>query len=267
MNRPLRPCARVGCPTLVQPPERYCPEHAKEEATRKAEWQRRYDQQARDSRVVEFYHSQAWLALRRRALERDAYLCQPCLREHRITPADTVHHIVPIEQDWDRRLDLSNLEAICRACHNRLHGRGEGVSQATQVTLVCGPPGSGKTSYVREHARRGDLILDLDAIFMAISGLPWYDKPEELLPFAAEARDAILRRLERPSNVRRAWVIMSGAKRQERESLRQRLRAKVVMLDVPADECMRRIKQDERRAHQVEEWRGLVERWWREYEP
>lgn len=265
--RPLKPCARPGCPRLVRPPERYCPEHKAWAEQRRADVQREYDDRQRDPRVVEFYHSPAWEALRQQVLARDAYLCQQCLREHRITPADTVHHIVSIKQDWSRRLDPSNLEAICRACHNRLHGRGEGVSQATQVTLVCGPPGSGKTSYVREHARRGDLILDLDAIFMAISGLPWYDKPEELLPFAAEARDAILRRLERPSNVRRAWVIMSGAKRQERESLRQRLRAKVVMLDVPADECMRRIKQDQRRAHQVEEWRGLVERWWREYEP
>lgn len=122
--RPQRPCARPGCPQLVTPPQRYCEAHAKAAAHQEAERERLYDRQQRDPRVVEFYHSAAWRALRERALVRDAYLCQPCLRERRIARADTVHHIVPIEQDWSRRLDLRNLESVCRACHNRLHERG-----------------------------------------------------------------------------------------------------------------------------------------------
>ena len=121
-SRPKRPCSRPGCPRLVEPPERYCQEHKAWAEQRRAEAQRLYDQQERDPRIVEFYNSREWKALRRRALERDAYLCQPCLREKRITRADTVHHIVPVTVDWSRRLDLSNLEAICRRCHARIHG-------------------------------------------------------------------------------------------------------------------------------------------------
>lgn len=120
MQRPLRPCAHVGCSALVQPPERYCKKHAAEAKAREAECQRLYDEQ-RELKLVEFYHSKAWEALRQQVLARDAYLCQPCLREKRITKADTVHHIIPVREDWSRRLDPNNLEAVCRECHSRLH--------------------------------------------------------------------------------------------------------------------------------------------------
>jgi len=109
----------------VTPPERYCPEHKAKSQARYAGSQRLYDQRERDPEVVAFYKSKAWEALRIRILERDAWLCQPCLRAKRITRADTVHHIVPVKEAWDRRLDPTNVESICRACHNRIHGRRE----------------------------------------------------------------------------------------------------------------------------------------------
>lgn len=68
-----------------------------------------------------FYHSREWQAVRRQVLDRDNYLCQVCKRAGRITPATTVHHIVPVRADWTRRLDPANLETICKTCHNAEH--------------------------------------------------------------------------------------------------------------------------------------------------
>lgn len=51
---------------------------------------------------------------------RDHGLCQECLREGMIRVADTVHHLVPLRQDWDRRLDLNNLKSVCNSCHNTI---------------------------------------------------------------------------------------------------------------------------------------------------
>lgn len=69
----------------------------------------------------EFYHSREWQVVRRVVLQRDHYLCQVCKRAGRITPATTVHHITPVRVDYSKRLDLSNLETICKACHNAEH--------------------------------------------------------------------------------------------------------------------------------------------------
>lgn len=35
-------------------------------------------------------------------------------------PADTVHHIVPIDVAPDRRLEMDNLMSLTRECHERI---------------------------------------------------------------------------------------------------------------------------------------------------
>ena len=128
MRRPKRPCAVPMCPNLTT--EKYCEEHAYKAKQEEAERQRFYDTRVRDKRIVEFYHTREWLAIRQQVLARDYYLCQHCLKEKRITPADMVHHIVPVKVDWTKRLDLSNLISLCNTCHakiehNRITGSGK----------------------------------------------------------------------------------------------------------------------------------------------
>ena len=119
-----RPCAKVGCPNLVRPPERYCPQHKAHEAQRDKQYDQYYDRHIRDQRSKDFYNSPEWAAARLMVLIRDKYLCQVCLREKRITHTMTVHHIIPIREAWERRLDLDNMEATCPACHNAERRRG-----------------------------------------------------------------------------------------------------------------------------------------------
>lgn len=79
-------------------------------------------------KVNPFYKSTAWRKCREVVLIRDHYLCQPCLRLGRITTANTVHHIKPLEDHPELALDEDNLESICPVCHNKEHpekGRGK----------------------------------------------------------------------------------------------------------------------------------------------
>lgn len=78
--------------------------------------QRRYKNNNDD-----FYRSKAWKLLRVEALERDHYLCQECKKRGVVTPAATVHHVQPLRVDSAKALQLSNLEAVCAACHNEIH--------------------------------------------------------------------------------------------------------------------------------------------------
>ncbi len=119
-TRPKRPCAHPGCPELVD--RGYCAKHQHLAQQRKADSNRHYDQNTRDQRARDFYQSRAWQAVRRQALIRDHGLCQDCLKEQRVTPAETVHHIVSVRDDWSLRLVLSNLLSLCFGCHNKRHG-------------------------------------------------------------------------------------------------------------------------------------------------
>ena len=135
------------------------------------------------------------------------------------------------------------------------------------ATIVCGPPGSGKTTYVNEKVRSGDLILDVDAIYAAVAGEPWYSKPAGLLPVVLAVRDAILEQIRMGNDdIRHAWVISSEADPNKRAELLQQCGGgQIVVLEVSGGECLRRIAADPRRGRHADLWKPLIDKWWAGY--
>ena len=58
----------------------------------------------------------AWDKLRPQILARDSYLCQPCLKEDRLTPANIVDHMISKAKGGTD--DPDNLQSICKSCHD-----------------------------------------------------------------------------------------------------------------------------------------------------
>lgn len=72
-----------------------------------------------------FYKSVAWIKKRKEIVERDNNECQRCkglglATVGQVTALD-VHHIVHLEDSWEKRLDDDNLVTLCRSCHNLQH--------------------------------------------------------------------------------------------------------------------------------------------------
>jgi len=65
-----------------------------------------------------FYGSSLWRNLRDAVL-RDEPLCRTCRAEARTVVATVVDHVIPIMVAWPRRLDPTNLQPLCRTCHDR----------------------------------------------------------------------------------------------------------------------------------------------------
>ena len=136
------------------------------------------------------------------------------------------------------------------------------------IKIVCGPPGSGKTTYVLSKKKSGDLIIDLDAIIQAFTFLPYYEKPQRLLPLMWDVRDFVVARMKTSQGMfYGGWVIMGGAKVEKRNRIAINLDAKVYVLEISSFECSKRISHDERRKDRALQWVELVNKWWREYEP
>ena len=140
--------------------------------------------------------------------------------------------------------------------------------------LICGPPASGKTSYIKERMKSGDLIVDIDLIYQAITGLSMYEKPVSLLDLVFDIRNFLIGKIRQSTRSEgdarwyNAWVIAGAPKRQQRYRLASQMDpCKVVVLEVDANECIRRIANDPRRADSWEHWQEIIRRWWREYEP
>ncbi|WP_228181979.1 AAA family ATPase [Streptomyces anulatus] len=206
------------------------------------------------------YDDPRWAPLRDQVLSEEALCRAGCGH-----PPNVVDHIRPHRGDDQLAFDRANCQAMCKPCHDSKTAHetgfaGGGTKRLTtaHVTLVCGPPCSGKTTYVRDRAQPGDLVVDWDTIAQALgSPHPW-DHPPALTPFIAEARDAVTARLGRSHAVDQAWLIATAP----RESDRQRLApagAHVVVLATSEDECVRRARQDNRPAGTIE----AIESWWR----
>jgi 5-methylcytosine-specific restriction protein A len=104
-----RPCGKTGCPKLVSD-TRYCPDHT-DVAKQADRWRgtaasRGYDSDHRK--------------LRDKVFRQSKYLCQPCLRRERVTPATDLHHLKKITTHPHLRLDEDNVVACCRECHEDL---------------------------------------------------------------------------------------------------------------------------------------------------
>lgn len=80
----------------------------------------------RDSKYNKFYKSKEWNTVRQLAIVRDHALCKDCLDNNVITPYNTVHHIVPIKDNWNKRLDINNLICLCESCHQKRHSSMKG---------------------------------------------------------------------------------------------------------------------------------------------
>ena len=130
------------------------------------------------------------------------------------------------------------------------------------ITILAGPPGSGKTTYALKHMSRGDLILDMDSLYQALSGLPLRDKPDKLLPFVCAARDAVVNRLIGESQ--NAWVLETGSRDRVKE-LAWRLSADIVVLEAPTSVCRKRMIKQGRKAEHVAEMVGCAKQWHREW--
>lgn len=102
---------------------------------------------------MSFYKSTAWKSKRRNILRRDDYRCQECKRYGKSITATTVHHIEPLKDKPELRLEGSNLVSLCGKCHERMHDRDNNTLTPLGVEWVrrknCG--------YINRKQRRKSL--------------------------------------------------------------------------------------------------------------
>lgn len=72
-----------------------------------------------------FRNTYEWQQKRESVKKRDKYLCQVCINGYddtlyRFNYKDLqVHHIIPLEEDYSKRLDSDNLISLCPMHHKR----------------------------------------------------------------------------------------------------------------------------------------------------
>jgi hypothetical protein len=156
-------------------------------------------------------------------------------------------------------LNPDNVEVICFDCHNKEHRR---FGHKQEVYIVYGSPLSGKTTMVRDMMQYGDVILDIDSLWQAVTFQPRYNKPNNCRFNIFNLRDNLLEQIKmRHGQWYTAWVIGGYPDKYERERLAHTLGAELIYCDSTQEECLARLEGSGR----PESWRQYILDWWERY--
>lgn len=233
-----------------------------------------------------FYDSPQWRKTSKAYLSSKNYICEDCGGA-----ACIVHHIRHIEpwniNDPEVTLNWTNLKAVCKKCHEQEHAQDykafkgqpaklNGISfdengdaiESPNVFLVCGSPGSGKTTYVLRNKLPHDLVIDLDYICAALMGESGGVRLDfrAVLPTALEVRKLLYQCIQqRRGKWERAFVVTATADALEMRRLAQELNAELVLMDTTLKECLERIRNDPQRNRSRRKFERLAIEWHEKY--
>lgn len=223
--------------------------------------------------LADFYHSKEWEQLRRmlmlqRTDSQGFIICAHCGKPI-VKKYDCIgHHLQELTEsnyrDTSISLNPDNIALVHHRCHNEIHEKA-GYKQK-KVYIVWGSPLSGKSTYVQNVAKYGDMIVDIDKLWQAVSGLPPYQKPNRIKENVFGLHNHLLTQVaQRMGYWNTAYIIGGYALPSERERLAQRLGAECVHIDTTMEECMARLDACPA-GRNKSEWKKYIADWWNTFE-
>lgn len=219
-----------------------------------------------------FYRSKEWReltqALKIERVSTDGFLyCEHCgkpiVKEYDCIGHHKEHLTIDNVNKAEISLNPDNISLVHFRCHNDIHNRYGAYTR--HVYLVYGCPLSGKSSYVKERAGMHDLVIDIDAIYTAISNNPPYIKSGRLFECMEAVRQALLDCIKyKRGRYVNAWIIGGFPFKGERERIAAEYGAEEVFIDCTKDEALARLQavQDGR---DIQEWTKYIETWHARY--
>lgn len=121
------------------------------------------------------------------------------------------------------------------------------------ITVVMGAPCSGKSTYVKEHAAPGDIVIDFDVLAQALGSPDPHDHPKPIRMVAIDMRrTAIMSAIQQHSAGATVWIVDINPG--ERMALYKRAGAEIVTMTADRDELRRRAQ-----AERPERWLELID--------
>ena len=132
--------------------------------------------------------------------------------------------------------------------------------------IITGAPGSGKTTYAREHMTEKDIIVDLDAVKQAFFKKDFHaGLSKDHLRFLTTIRDLIYKEISEGNSPGRAYIVttQTGDILTEWSEM---LNADIHVMDTSLEDCIKNIQGDDTRPNKklfiklAKEWYGKEEK-------
>lgn len=215
-------------------------------------------------KVHQFYCRKPWRDLSYKLKIESKGICNRCNKSVLDFKYLIGHHKVELTEDNvdDPNISLNPdlIEIICHDCHNKEHRR---FGHEKKVYIVYGSPLSGKNYLVNDLKKYGDIVLDIDEIWKAITLEDKYIKPNNIRFNVFKLRDELLDQIKtRYGQWYDAYIIGGYPDKYERERVAKELGAELVYCESTRDECIERAIEDGRPS----EWIKYINDWWEKYE-
>lgn len=127
--------------------------------------------------------------------------------------------------------------------------------------VISGPPGAGKSSWIRAHAKPTDIVVDFDLLALALAGPGATNRnySRTLEKVVHKARWAVIREAEQHLDKVDVYLINTSPSPRDRANY-QRLGAKLITIDPGRDIVMQRIKDMRRPGMEA-----VAERWYKRH--
>lgn len=223
-----------------------------------------------------FYTSKQWCLLmiqikHDRLNDEGQLICEHCGKPI-VRAYDCIgHHIEELTEenvnDVEISLNPENVMLVHHRCHNKIHHKLSYNHYHRDVWLVYGAPLSGKSTYVNGVREDGDLIIDMDSIWQAVSGCERYIKPDKLRSIVFGIRDKLIEDVRyRRGKWQRAYIIGGYPLISDRDRLCRELGAREVFIDISRDECLLRLDRlDDNDLRDKKQWKKFIEGWFDTY--
>lgn len=110
------------------------------------------------------------------------------------------------------------------------------------LTVITGPPCSGKSTYITERAQLGDIIIDMDRLALALTteDTPHHEYGDHIRDVAMRARrSAVTAAIEKHHHGHTVWIIDTDPSKERRHEYRKH-GGNIVDLDPGLATCLAR---------------------------
>lgn len=138
-----------------------------------------------------------------------------------------------------------------------------------EFKLVCGSPGAGKNHFVSGRFRDGDVIVDFDRIYSAVTMRGVHAERDSVFISAVlKMRGALIDELRHVRSPGTVWVIACRPEGRRRETMARQLRNAETYLILPGlRKCIEHIEADSAAEGRQEYRKRAAEDWHRKYTP
>ncbi len=215
-------------------------------------------------KLHQFYCSKAWRDLSYKLKVEAGGKCNRCNNIYTDFSKLTGHHKIELNEenvsDPLISLNAEEIDIICHNCHNQEHKR---FGNKQEVYIVYGSPLSGKTTLVKELMNYGDIVIDMDALWKALTFQEEFIKPNNCRFNLFKIRDELLQQVKmRYGNWYNCYIIGGYPDKYERERLVQELGAELIYCDSTKEECLSRLE----KSNKPEKWLDYINDWWDKFE-